>query len=115
MQKWSSYQFGVLFRGGPWLDIGGIYIFARRGFAGMWTALYIGQTSSFKAHIPSHERWADAHRLGATHVHARMEEHPAAREKIERELIAAYLPCLNAQFDSGFSGFFSSTHPSDLR
>ena len=108
---WSSYKFGVFLQDGPWLDVGGIFIFARSGFAGRWTAIYIGQTNSLKAHIPSHKRWDDANRLGATHIHARGIEDQATRDKIEQELIAAYLPSMNLQFNHSLSGFPSSVLP----
>lgn len=71
----------------------GVYVFAaRRGRSG-WRALYVGETASLADRIPGHERWAEARRMGATHVHARAEFF--RRREVERELIRAHDPPLN--------------------
>lgn|GEM_PF-1085593 len=96
---WSNYQFGVYLQEGKWNDVGGIYIFASHNYFGRCTAHYIGQTNSFSTRLPFHERWAEAKRLGATHVHAMVLMDQTAREKIEQELIAWCRPPMNTQFN----------------
>ena len=48
-------------------------------------------------YIPTHRKWSEAERLGATHVHARVEQGVLARQNLEAELIQAYQPRLNVQ------------------
>lgn len=93
--NWNGYSFGIYNPGGNWNDTPGLYIFAYRGTDGLWRALYIGQTESFRARLPNHERWADAVRYGATHIHAMTETNAVRRSMIERQLIAVYRPPLN--------------------
>ena len=75
---------------------GGNYMFVKRLPNGNWLPVYIGQADDLKARIPTHERWADARRAGATHVMAHTK--PAgeqARLDEERDLIAYWSPQLN--------------------
>ena len=91
---WGTYEFEVLNMDGMWKDVGGVYIFS--GVKdNIWRAYYIGITDSFQDRHPNHERWEEAKRLGATHVHARGESQAATRESIEKELIGTYQPPLN--------------------
>jgi hypothetical protein len=91
---WAAYEFEVLNMDGMWKDVGGVYIFSGVKDS-IWRAYYIGITDSFQDRHPNHERWEEAKRLGATHVHARGEPQAATRESIERELIGTYQPPLN--------------------
>ena len=57
--SWGGYTFTVHDPGSDWNDVAGVYIFA--GLSAdrqWWQAKYIGQTTSFAARIPSHDRWA---------------------------------------------------------
>ena len=79
-----------------WHDVPGVYIFAGVDSLGTWEAKYIGQTSSFRKRMPpNHERWSEAHGLGATHIHAKVVERLSARLDLEQVLIRAYDPPLN--------------------
>lgn len=92
--SWGGYHFEVCRQNGLWRTAAGLYIFS--GFTyGAWRALYIGQTDDFSTRIPEHERWGEAVRLGATHVHARLESNALQRLAIERQLIRSYQPPLN--------------------
>ena len=93
--NWRNYEFTIYPMDATWNDVGGIYIFSGQGQDGLWRPLYIGQTNSFKTRLPNHDRWAEAQRLGATHVHARKEEQEATRLAREAELIQAFQPRLN--------------------
>jgi hypothetical protein len=56
-----------------WNDVAGVYIFSGLNVQQtQWKALYVGITESFKTRHPNHERWEEAKRLGATHVHAKV-------------------------------------------
>jgi len=60
-------------------------------------AVYVGQTDNFRTRIPQHERWSQAVRLGASHVHALVVPREDDRLRVERELIGAFQPALNVQ------------------
>lgn len=79
-----------------WADVAGIYIFAKSD-QGQWQPIYVGQASSFKDRMANHERWAEAQRLGATHVLALIVPQQASRDGIERSLIQTFEPPLNQQ------------------
>ena len=94
--KWASYTFTVFTMDGTtWNDTGGVYVFTGVTPQNQWKAHYIGITQSFRDRHPDHERWKEAQRLGATHVHAMVESQEATRLRIEKELIAAFQPPLN--------------------
>jgi excinuclease UvrABC nuclease subunit len=79
-----------------WNAVAGLYIFAY--FDGQyWRALYVGQTNDFSSRIPSHERVAEAFRLGATHIHATVVPQAAKRDTLEKSLISHLQPRLNEQ------------------
>jgi hypothetical protein len=106
---------------GEWADIGGNYAFAyvAGGIVGpgRWVILYIGETESFLNRMPSHEVWAEAVGLGATHVLAHTNVDALARKSEERDVIACYQPRLNPTASlntqhvpplAGLAGAFSS-------
>jgi hypothetical protein len=77
---------------------GGNYIYAKQLPTGRFLPLYIGQASSLQVRIPGHEVWAEAVRLGVTHVFSHVT--PAgerARCAEEADLIAFWNPPLNKQ------------------
>lgn len=93
---WSGQQFSVYEAANTnWNDKAGIYIFASITPQNQWKALYIGQADSFKSRLANHERWAEAQRLGAAHVHAIVVPLQANRDSLERQLIQAFQPPLN--------------------
>jgi excinuclease UvrABC nuclease subunit len=101
--KWSSYNFTIYDPAiTTWNDFGGVYIFAGANYLNQWTAYYIGQTNSFQTRLPSHDRWEEARRLGATHVHALVVPQEATRLQIEQDLIQAFQPKLNQQLKEAY-------------
>ena len=94
--NWGGYKFIVYSPNTNWNDVAGVYIFAGLK-QGRWMPLYIGETESFSDRLPNHERWAEAYRAGATHVHAMVVSHEQQRKNIEAELIERYQPSLNMQ------------------
>jgi hypothetical protein len=92
---WSTHAFDVLNYNANWSNHAGIYIFCGVTSENYWRAYYIGQAVSFANRIPNHERWAEAVRAGATHVHAMVVQQAASRDAIEQELIRLCRPQLN--------------------
>lgn len=80
-----------------WSEASGLYIFAYQNDASQWYPLYVGQTDNFSSRIPNHERWDEAARHGATHVHALVVPQAANRDTLERRLIVHLQPLLNDQ------------------
>lgn len=79
-----------------WNDVPGVYIFAGLDAdLRWWYAKYIGQTTSFSNRLPNHERWEEATRQGATHIHAKVVQDEYQRIGIESALIQSYHPPLN--------------------
>jgi len=95
--KWLSYNFDVFTPQTIWRDVAGIYIFCGVNREGRWEPLYIGQSSSLAERLATHERWSEAERLGATHIHVRAVPQEATRLELERQLIGYYQPRLNVQ------------------
>lgn len=94
---WITHAFSVHQQGDNWNEVPGLYIFTGRNAAGQWVALYVGQADSLAGRIPNHERWEEALRHGATHVHAKVVRETVARDLIERELCRTLQPRLNVQ------------------
>jgi hypothetical protein len=102
---WLNYAFGVYLKNTNWSTASGIYIFCGLNPQGMWRPYYIGQADQFISRLPNHERWDEAVRLGATHVHAMAVSLAAMRQNVEQQLIAAYQPTLNSHY-RGIPGLF---------
>lgn len=81
-------------------DEAGIYVLAGLNKDGIWNGYYIGQAVNLKTRLASHDRWNEAVRLGATHIHAVLVPKQADRDNLERELIQYFQPPLNAQLKS---------------
>ena len=98
---WLGYDFSVYQRYAYWCGAAGLYILAglstNNQGSRVWRPFYIGQCQSFAGYIPTHRKWPEAERLGATHVHARVEQGVLARQHLEAELIQQYQPPLNVQ------------------
>ena len=80
-----------------WNKVAGIYIFAYRSGPTNWIALYVGQTDDFSSRMPSHDRWDEAVRLGASHIHALVIPLAANRDRLEKMLIQTLQPSMNVQ------------------
>jgi len=67
----ESYTYDIHKFEGTWNDVPGNYIFARLNDNRRWTAIYIGETESFKDRLTeSHKKLPCARENGFTHVHA---------------------------------------------
>ena len=98
---WLGYNFSVHPVTADWPGESGLYIFAalatNRLVIPQWCAVYVGEARNFATRLPNHERWAEAVRLGTTHVHLRIEYDLALRLVLEKNLIQRYQPPLNVQ------------------
>ena len=97
---WITHECDVNEHGANWNAVPGLYIFAGLNSEGRWAPLYIGQAESLAERIPSHERWQEAQRLGATHVHAMVVRDRTQRCAIEEALVQVFQPRLNTQLKS---------------
>jgi len=96
----SKYTYTVFGPSSQWNDLPGNYIFASI-VGGRWMAHYVGQASSFKNRFSNHEKWEDAVKSGATHVHAHVNNSgESARLAEEYDLIRSNQPPCNVQLKS---------------
>ena len=100
--KGSLINFGVypIVNQATWNDVSGLYMFCQKQTDGRMKIFYIGQAKSFKDRFSNHERWAEAHKLGADHVLACVVQDQSLRDKQEKELIETFNPTLNVQHKS---------------
>lgn len=82
-------------------SVSGVYILCREVFPQSWEAIYIGETQSLKNRlntgVGSHDGYARASRLGATHIAALVVAGDAERVRIETDLRHGLNPSANAQ------------------
>ena len=92
------YWFTASMKAGDLLAAGGNYMFVKQLPNGNWVPVYIGECENFKTRLPNHERWAEAVRLGATHLMTHTTPTgEQARLVEERDLIEYWNPPLNTQ------------------
>ena len=74
----------------------GNYIFAYQSSPGLWTAVYIGETSDMSERFNSHHKSGCIQLHGATHIHAHLSaDNVNIRRHEENDLIANYFPPCN--------------------
>ena len=96
----TGYTYNVYDLGPGWNDVPGNYIFAKTistKDGPKWTAIYIGETDSFKNRLGGdHEKWDRALRYGMTHVHAHTGSTSRdVRRREEADLLAICNPPCN--------------------
>ena len=94
-QSGGKYKFEVYPRETTFNDVGGVYVFSKRGSQGTHTPLYVGQTHSFEERrLAHHEKWECADPLGGNVICVHQENSEAQRKAKAHDLIDAYqLPC----------------------
>lgn len=92
----ETLTFNIYDQSANWNNVAGLYIFSYSD-GQHWYALYVGQANDFSSRIPSHERWDEAVRKGANHVHALSVSQAANRDKWEKMLIQHLQPPMNQQ------------------
>lgn len=96
--QWLGHEFNVYNANNTnWNDVAGVYIFCAITPQNAWLPIYVGQASSFRSRLPTHERWQEARALGANHIHAKVVPRQDDRDSLERQLIQAFQPRLNTQ------------------
>lgn len=93
--RWAGYDFNLYGSNETFPSASGVYIFAGVNARGNWTAYYVGQTENFSDRLHWHEKWEEALRLGATHIHLYFEPTYSTRIDIEAAVIEATRPILN--------------------
>lgn len=74
----------------------GVYAFARPSQDGRsLVPLFLSRTGNLALRFASHERWAEARMLGATHILVHQREERDAREFVEADLFEALRPVMN--------------------
>ena len=80
------------------LALGSNYVFLKKLANGNWLPVYIGQAANLRDRLPTHDRFDEAVRAGATVVVAHTTlGGESARLAEERDLIAKWNPVLNVQ------------------
>ena len=74
-----------------------VYCFARPSGRG-WTPLFLSRTGNLAKRMATHEQWAEAQLLGATHVLVHEHDERDAREYVEADLAQALRPVMNGPF-----------------
>jgi hypothetical protein len=90
----KKYLYTIYSMNTEWNDVAGNYIFAYESSPHTWTAVYIGETESFKDRLPNHNELPCIKRSGGTHIHAHTNENSQARLEEEEDLLATHkTPC----------------------
>lgn len=76
-----------------------VYAFARPQ-GRQWVPVFLSRTANLDARMARHPQWADARRLGATHVLIHRRGERDAREGVEADLLAALKPVMNGPFNA---------------
>ena len=92
---WPSTRYYSGQPGDDWPSVGGLYIFAFRDSEGIWVPLFVDHAESLAASLPTHPRWPEARRIGATHVHVIRQHDPRIREDAKALIIRSYQPRMN--------------------
>ena len=99
---WLDYEFRVYDFNVDWgtvPEVGGVYIFAIfEESSWKWFPLYLGETESFAARIPVHEKLGQLRQLRMSHVHVLEVKDEAERKAIEKDLLQSYSTRLNREY-----------------
>jgi len=94
------YEFEIARAQRAWEPVGGVYMFVKphdqptHDWGGPIT-LYLATTDDFTRALARHEMWAAAENLGAKEIHLLVVKDPAARDRVQMDIIDAQRPILN--------------------
>ena len=93
----TRYEYNVHALDTDWYDVPGNYIFTKKNTAGLWVAIYIGETGSLRDRLSGdHEKYPCGRLQGMTHIHAHVSsEARATRLAEEQNLVRRYNPPCN--------------------
>ena len=90
----TKYSYTIYTMDTNWNDVPGNYIFAKEVSPHSWSAVYIGETESFKDRLPNHNELPCIRKNGGTHIHAHNNNSSSDRLKEESDLCKANnAPC----------------------
>jgi len=94
------YEFEIARAQRVWEPIGGIYMFVKphdqpaQDWGGP-ISLFVAKTDDFSVTLMRHDMWRAAESLGAKEIHLLVAKDPAARDRVEKDLLEAQAPILN--------------------
>jgi hypothetical protein len=94
------YEFEIVRATRTWEPVGGVYMFVKphdqptHDWGGPIT-LFAARTDDFAKTLARHDMWAAAENLGAKEIHILVVKDPAARERVEADVLEAQRPILN--------------------
>jgi len=83
----KGYLYDIYSIDNQWDNVPGNYIFTKRLSPHSWTAVYIGETKSFKECLPNHSELPCIRSNGGTHIHAHLNRNTQARLAEEKDLL----------------------------
>ena len=93
---WPVTDFTAGVPGDDWPAVGGLFLFVFRDPAeDRWVPLFVDHAESLTAALPTHRRWPEAVRRGATEVHVIRQHDPQIREDAKAWLIQHWRPRMN--------------------
>lgn len=90
----KKYEYEMHPIGTNWNDVPGNYIFAKVTSPNNWTAVYIGETESFKDRLPNHNELPCIRRNGGTHTHVHINRDSHASIQITLDTYSHVAPGL---------------------
>lgn len=100
----AHYSFAVTDTRAAVRSVPAVYMFACRAVGG-WKVLYVGECADLKSRLRNNQIWEEAVRwFGATHILIySASKNEAARKRIERDLVQAKNPPMNASGQGSIS------------
>jgi hypothetical protein len=94
------YEFEIARAQRAWEPVGGVYMFVKPHDQptldwGGPISLYLAKTDDLAKALARHDMWAAAENLGAKEIHLLVVKDPAARERVEKDILEAQRPILN--------------------
>jgi predicted GIY-YIG superfamily endonuclease len=97
-QSGTKYTYYVYTIGTKFTEVPGNYIFCKKNSAGLWVAIYVGETGDLSQRFDGHHANACIVRNGATHIHVhKSSTDRQTRLTEETDLRERYEPTCNKQ------------------
>lgn len=94
------YEFEIARAQRAWEPVGGVYMFVKPHDQptldwGGPISLYLAKSDDLAKTLARHDMWSAAENLGAKEIHLLVVKDPAARERVEKDILEAQRPILN--------------------